>query len=121
VDQVKYIAIKNHIPEATGVLNAIKGDELHYERRETIYEGWIWGTDRNGTQAWVPEEFVRIEGNRCHLIRDYVSREMAIQAGDILDVIEIVSSWAWAINEEGGFGWIPLECLERAMSEDVSG
>jgi hypothetical protein len=55
------------------------------------------------------------------MIRDYVSREIAIQVGDVLEVIEIVSEWAWASNKEGGFGWIPLECLERAMSEDVSG
>ncbi|MGD2252543.1 MAG: SH3 domain-containing protein [Anaerolineales bacterium] len=112
---MKYVAIGNHIPEATGVLHAIRGDELNYERRETIYEGWIWCTDRNGTQAWVPEAFVRIEGNRCYLIRDYVSQEMAIEVGDVLDVIEIESKWAWASNKEGEFGWVPMDCLERCM------
>jgi hypothetical protein len=115
VDQVKYVAVRNHNPEATSVLHVFNGDELNYERRKTIYPGWIWCTDRNGVQAWVPEAFVTIEGNRCYMMRDYISREMVIEVGDIVDVTEIESGWAWVSNKEGENGWTPMECLERLI------
>ena len=118
---MKYVATRNHNPEATDVLRVINGDELNYERRKTIYLGWIWCTDGKGIQAWVPEAFVTIEGNNCHMIRDYISREIAIDVGDIVDVIEIESGWAWVSNSVGEYGWIPMDCLEKYVPEDVSG
>ena len=65
---MKYVAIRNHNPEATSVLDVLNGD--------------------------------------------YISREMAIMVGDIVDLIELESEWAWVSNNEGECGWIPLQCLE---------
>jgi hypothetical protein len=55
------------------------------------------------------------------MIRDYTSREMEIRVGDIVDMIEIESEWAWVSNEEGECGWIPMESLERIVLDDFSG
>lgn len=120
MDQVKYIAIRNHIPEATDELLVSIGDALKYERRNTSYLGWIWCTDSNGTQAWVPEAFVTIEGDRCHMLRDYSSRELAVVSGDTVEVLEIESGWAWACDTQGEAGWILMECLQRSVPEDAS-
>lgn len=118
---MKYAAIGNHNPEPAEVLQVSAGEVLTYERRKTTFPGWIWCTDAEGTQAWVPEAFVTIEGRSCRMSRDYVSRELAIEVSEIVDVIEIESAWAWVCNSEGTHGWVPIECLERLRPADVSG
>ena len=119
--QVKHVAISNHNPEVADVLHVLNGDELSFERRKTIYPGWIWCTDGNGTQAWVPEAFVTIDGSNCRMNRTYISQEIVIEVGEVIDVIETESAWAWVCNREGQYGWIPVECLERFIPADISG
>jgi hypothetical protein len=118
---VKYVAIRNHIPEVADVLNLFDGDKLSYERRNSIYPGWIWCIDSKGLQAWVPEAFVTIEGSSCRMIRDYISRELVAEEGDIVEMIELESGWGWAISDTNESGWIPMECLERLIPQDFSG
>ncbi len=118
---MKYVAIKNHRSESDEVLIASTGDELSFERRETIYQGWIWCTDLNGIQAWVPETYVSISGDSCRMIRDYISRELDIDVGDKVEVLEIESSWAWVLDRHDKFGWIPMECIEPLDSPGAPG
>lgn len=104
---------RRHIPQVGAVIRASAGDVLHFERRESVYPGWIWCTDKNLARAWVPESFVSIEGHTCRMLRDYDSIELEIDVGDKIDVIEIVSGWAWVKDSRNRRGWVPLECLEK--------
>lgn len=47
------------------------------------------------------------------MLRDYDSIELEIDVGDKIDVIEIVSGWAWVKDSRNRRGWVPLECLEK--------
>jgi hypothetical protein len=114
--QVKHVAIRDHNPESHDVLDVSAGDELSYERRKTIYPGWIWCTDSRGDQAWIPEAYVSIEGHMCRMIRDYISKELLTNVGDKVDVVEIESGWAWVVNGKGEKGWIPIECLRQVAA-----
>ena len=118
--QVKYLVTKNHNPEIREILLASVGNILQFERSNTIYSGWIWCTNIKGIQAWVPEAFVAIEGNTCHMIRDYISRELHIEVGEEVEVIEIESGWALANDGKNECGWIPMECLERVEPQEFS-
>lgn len=118
---MQYRVIKDHNPESAEVLSVLQGEVLRFERRKTIYPGWIWCTDSQGIQAWVPEDFVTIEGSHCRLNRDYNSRELPLEIGDTVEIVEIVAAWALGIKRDGQKGWVPIECLELHEPEEDSG
>ena len=84
------------------------------QRRETEWPGWIWCTNDSGKSAWVPENWVEIEGDSCVMKRDYDSTELSVEAGEVLSVESEESGWAWATKEGRESGWVPLENLERS-------
>ena len=58
-----------------------------------------------GYQTYLPDTFM----NEGKLTRDYNPTELTQEAGDILEVKEIVNAWLIATNEKGTTGWIPAE------------
>lgn len=109
----KWRAISDHRPETSEPLRVGVGDMLRFERRITEWKGWIWCTTGEGLEAWVPEAWVKVEGEACTMLRDYTSRELTVRKGETLLVEETESGWAWAENSAGERGWVPLDCLER--------
>ena len=90
-----------------------RGDCLGFERRETVWPGWIWCTTDSGKSAWVPENWVEIEGDSCVMKRDYDATELSLEVGETVTVEFEESSWAWVTKQSGESGWVPLENLER--------
>ncbi len=91
-----------------------KGDRLSFERKETEFAGWIWCTNDSGKEAWVPENWVDIEGDSCVMKRDYNAIELSVETDEVLTIELEESDWAWATKEGGQSGWVPLENLERS-------
>jgi hypothetical protein len=114
----KFLVHHQHKPETKDFILGTTGVLLVYERRETIYPGWIWCTDEHGNHAWVPEAYVSVVGETCVLTRDYDSRELEVEVGEMVQVLETESGWAWVLNDEGRNGWVPLDCL--ILSEEES-
>ena len=65
-----------------------------------------------GHETYVPGCFV-FDGK---LNRDYNPTELAAEAGDILQVQEIVYAWLLATNTEGVTGWLPAEAVISAST-----
>jgi hypothetical protein len=112
-------AIKPHQPEFSDILQANTGEVLKFERRPTEYPGWIWCTNAQAVQAWVPTNWVSIEGDECRMNRDYVSKELRLAVGEIVNVLEIESGWAWVSKDENEVGWVPMAYLQSLDSEDT--
>lgn len=93
-----------------------KGDRLGFERRETEWAGWIWCTDNSGKSAWVPENWVQIEGDSCVMKRDYNGTELAVDVGEVVTVEFEESAWAWVTRESGERGWVPLDNLWKKVA-----
>jgi len=68
--------------------------------------GW-YACDIEGYTTYIPKIFVD-EGK---LVRDYDPTELIQDAGDILEVNEIIFAWLLATNDNGVTGWIPAECV----------
>ena len=51
------------------------------QRGETEWLGWIWCTDSSGKSAWVPENWVEIEGDSSVMKRDCDTTELSVAAG----------------------------------------
>ena len=109
-----YRVIKAHQSPDPDPLMVRKGDSLSFERRETEWSGWIWCTNSSGKGAWVPENWVQIEGDSCVMKRDYNAIELAVEVGEVLTVEFEETGWAWAMKKSGESGWVPLEYLDAA-------
>jgi hypothetical protein len=67
------------------------------------------GPDRRA--GWVPEQFLRREGQGAVMLRGYPARELNGQAGAEVMLGDTISGWVWAIDADGRAGWIPETCL----------
>jgi hypothetical protein len=84
---------------------------LTVEDRETVWRGWVWCSDSEGTGAWVPESFVERRGGSCVALRDYDSTELTVAVGDLLQTYEEASGWLWCMDHAGRWGWVPKTCV----------
>ncbi|GAG26280.1 unnamed protein product [marine sediment metagenome] len=84
------------------------------QRGETEWPGWIWCTSSSGIGAWVPENWVQIEGDSCVMKRNYNGIELAVDVGEVVIVEFEESGWGWATKESGESGWALVEYLEKA-------
>ncbi len=93
--------IKPHQPSDADALTARKGERLSFERRETEWARWIWCTSDSGKRAWLPENWVEIQGDSCAMKRDYVTTDLAVDVGEVLTPEFEESGWAWATTVTG--------------------
>lgn len=106
-----YRAIKPwqvHYPDP---IRGAAGDRLALGRRDDEYPGWIWATAADGREGWVPESWLRVEGESGVLLHDYTAAELPLEPGDVVSGEVVESGWLWAIKGEEVHGWIPLDCL----------
>jgi len=98
-------------PYEQGVMFRI-GQRLRFERRESEWPGWIWCTSTSGESAWTPENWVRINGDRCVVTREYSSQELSVELGEEIVAMLEESGWVLATNQAGKGGWVALSHLQ---------
>ncbi|MFW9787163.1 MAG: SH3 domain-containing protein [Candidatus Thorarchaeota archaeon] len=105
---------KNHKSESQVPLVATKGEVVEGLERETEWEGWLWCRNGSGIHGWVPRNYLDSapESGRFQFVQDYNSRELTIDAGQEVIVLDEESGWAWVRTTLGEEGWIPQENLE---------
>jgi len=84
-------------------------DKLNSERHKNKWPEWLWCTAADGTKGWVPENYVRVEGNSCILLKDYNATELTVSEGERLLVQFEESDWLWCRTAQGLEGWVPKE------------
>ena len=107
-----YRVVRAHEPDDADPLALKKGEVVRFERRRTEWDGWLWCARRPGESGWIPEPWVKIQGDICVVQRDYIALELAVQPGETLETILTESGWLLAISSTGTAGWVPLECVE---------
>jgi len=93
-------------------LRGAAGDRLALGRRDDEFPGWVWATAADGRAGWVPESWLRAEGESGVLLRDYTAAELPLVPGDVVSGELELNGWLWATNAAGYDGWVPLSCLE---------
>lgn len=106
-----YRVVGAHSPDGLEPLTLNRGDTLRFERRQTNWDGWLWCSKPGGQQGWVPEAWVKVQGDACVVKCDYNASELTAHPGELLEGILTESGWLLAVSS-GTRGWIPLKCVE---------
>lgn len=106
--------IKTHKSEFPIPLIATKGGIVEGMERGNEFEGWLWCKNSFDVHSWVPKAYLEPapESGQFQFLRDYNSRELTIDAGQEVIVLDEESGWAWARTTLGEEGWIPLANLQ---------
>jgi hypothetical protein len=103
------------------------GDVIEGEKRETEWDGWLWCKTSVDIFGWVPEAYLKAlsEERKYDATRDYDAKELNVEIGQEVKILEEESSWACVETAQGEKGWIPLENLEyvtesSSFSDSVS-
>jgi Variant SH3 domain len=83
------------------------GDEVTIGAADRAWPGWVWATDRNGNNGYVPEEILEPLGdNRFAACEAYDPTVLTIKRGDQLESLRQIHGWHWCQNSAGQQGWV---------------
>jgi hypothetical protein len=113
---------KNHKAEFNIPLIANKDEIVEGQERETEWEGWLWCRNSCGVHAWVPKAYLKpaSESGHYQFVQDYNARELTIDEGQEVIVLNEESGWAWVRTPLGDEGWIPLVNLQDLKNKPDS-
>jgi hypothetical protein len=96
------------------------GDRLTLGRPDEEYPGWVWATAPDGRSGWVPESWLRVDGDSGVLLHAYTAAELPLAPGDVVNGELVLNGWLWATNAAGNQGWVPIACLGNGDQADGS-
>ena len=76
------------------------------------WKDWVWCKGQNNNQAWVPKQYLEIEGNTGRFVTDYNALELSVAAGEMVKVYETINGFGMTEKQNGERGWVPLRNLE---------
>jgi hypothetical protein len=109
---MKVKTMQEHLGEGTFPLFA-KGTAVELGEENTRFPGWF-GCKIDGYSTYVPEVFA-CDGK---LTRDYNPTELAVIAGDVLELNQIVCGWLNVTRSDGVTGWIPAEIVAGGIENE---
>ncbi len=89
------------------------GDAISIGEKESPWDGWLWCAAVDGNKGWVPESYVKRDGDRGHLRVDYDATELTVEVGEELTVISEEADWFRCVRQDGRIGWVPVENVEE--------
>jgi hypothetical protein len=75
-------------------------------------KNWIWCEGKNDKKAWVPKEYIDVDGVNGIFNRNYNAKELTVQIGESLIVHEIVNGFGMSEKPDGTKGWVPVKNME---------
>ena len=92
-----------------------KGEQVTVGREfkdDPDWQNWRWCEGKKNNAAWVPIQYLTIEGKSGIFNRDYNARELTVHKDEIVKVNEVLNGFGMAKNSDGSTGWVPLRNLE---------
>ena len=76
------------------------------------WKDWIWCEGEQNNQAWVPKQYLEIEGNTGKFTTDYNAQELSVEVGETIKVYETINGFGMAEKPNGERGWVPMKNLQ---------
>lgn len=83
---------------------------VRFEKHDPNHPGWFTGSTTGGTVGYFPVVWFEVNeaGGEATALRDYDARELTVRSHTQVGIIEVVSSWARCMTENGEIGWLPV-------------
>lgn len=73
--------------------------------------GWVYCSNEEGKEGWVPESSITTLNEKHIAKHDYFAQELQVKKGESLLIENIEYTWAWVKNDRGEHGWVPIKIL----------
>ncbi len=74
---------------------------------DQAWPGWVWASDAEGNDGYVPEEILRDDGDgRFSALEAFDPSVLTIRRGDRIESLRQIHGWHWCRNEGGFEGWV---------------
>lgn len=94
------------------------GDEISVGLADRAWPGWVWASDRNGNDGYVPEEILEPLGEGRYAAMDaFDPTVLTLRRGDRIESLKQIHGWHWCRNERGEEGWAAGYLLKPAVQE----
>ncbi len=91
----------------------VQGEQVQLQQRDTQWPEFIWAIDIRGRSGWVHDSFIDVTAFPTISVRDYDARELSVEVGDEVEIIESLGGWHWCQNKFGIRGWIPDAAINQ--------
>jgi SH3-like domain-containing protein len=99
--------LADHVPAYPDPIAMCTGDVVALGRRDPEFPGWVWCTAADGRCGWVADAYLEVVGGEGIARREYSAAELAVRAGETVELVEEESGWAWVTAAGGRAGWVP--------------
>jgi hypothetical protein len=91
------------------------GDEVTAGPEDRAWPGWVWATDEDGCDGYIPENILEPLGEgRYATTSDFDPTVLTVRRGDHLESLRQIHGWHWCKNEAGAEGWVAGYLLRPA-------
>jgi len=110
-----YTANSDYEDRDTDPLSLKAGDVVTVGQGDRTWPGWVWASDDQGRDGYVPAEFLEpVEGGRHKVTEDFDPTVLTIRRGDRLESLRQIHGWHWCRNAAGEEGWVAGYLLRPA-------
>lgn len=81
-------------------------------KEDPDWKNWILCEGRDSKKAWVPKQYIDINGMNGILNKEYNAMELSVHVGEKLIVYEIVNGFGMSEKINGMRGWVPIKNME---------
>lgn len=105
------VVVTHRAPDRAPIKISV-GDKVMLGDHDDQWPQFVWTTCTDGQSGWVPAMLFDVEDGKAIALADYNTRELNVDAEDIVTVHERLADWWWAVNTFGDSGWVPASAIE---------
>lgn len=110
-----FIANADYEEKDPNPLHLQPGDEVSAGPVDRAWPGWVWASNGDDQDGYVPEEILEPLGEgRFAAIEPFDPTVLTIKRGDRLESVRQIHGWHWCSNERGEHGWVAGYLLKPA-------
>ena len=102
-----YTANADYEDKNSNPLYLTAGQEVTSGPADKTWPGWIWATNANGNNGYVPAEILEPLGeDRWAAMKDFDPTVLKVLQGEEIESLRQVHGWHWCKNSSGDEGWV---------------
>ncbi|MCL1634690.1 SH3 domain-containing protein [Luteimonas sp. SX5] len=104
--------IAEHRAPDRPAIQVAPGDAVTLGERDSDWPQFVWATLASGLGGWIPSALFDAEHGNATAQKEYDTRELNADVGEIVTLHYELADWWWAENAQGASGWIPARAVE---------